>query len=117
MGFLPIDDLKLGATNRVEGINKIPIQYLHVLPKAIGITVNKVHGISDSIAELETCFDADVESMEGGAAMYACAKENINFIEIRTISNKVEPRNRANWNIPLAIENLNQTLIAIINEF
>jgi len=116
-GFIAIDDLGLGETNKVTATNNIPINHLYTLPKVIGVTVNKVHGNTDSIVELETMIDADVESMEGGAAMYVCVKENINFIEIRTISNKVEPRNKANWNIPLAIKNLNQTLIAIINEF
>jgi len=115
-GFIPIDGMGMNETNRVLSTNAFPIQHLHTLPKGIGITVNKVHGITDSIVEVETQFDADIESMEGGAAMFVSKMEKVNFIEIRTISNRVEPRNKANWNIALAITNLNKTLIAITNE-
>jgi futalosine hydrolase len=116
-GFIPITEMGLNETNRVESTNTFPIQHLYTLPKGAGITVNKVHGNTDSIVEVEVQFDADVESMEGGAAMFVCHQEKLNFIEIRTISNRVEPRNKANWNIPLAITNLNKTLLAITNEF
>jgi futalosine hydrolase len=32
-------------------------------------------------------------------------------IQLRSISNYVEPRNRSNWNIPLAIKALNDYLL------
>ena len=36
------------------------------------------------------------------------------FLEIRSISNHVEPRNRAAWDIPLAIGQLNEVLIGML---
>jgi futalosine hydrolase len=51
-----------------------------------------------------------VESMEGAAVAYVAAQLNINAIQIRSISNRVEKRNRNNWKIALAVENLNITL-------
>lgn len=81
------------------------------LPAAQGLTVNKVHGTSGSIAAIRAKYpDAQVESMEGAAFFYACLSAQIPFLEIRSISNYVEVRNREAWDLPLAIHNLNQVL-------
>jgi futalosine hydrolase len=75
--------------------------------EAKGITVNKVHGNKKSIEQMQQIYDPDVESMEGAAVAFCCLKYQINFIQLRAISNRVEKRNKENWNIPLAIKNLN----------
>jgi len=80
-----------------------------------GISVQKVHGSTIQIEELKKRTTAEVESMEGAAFFYACLMEKVPFLEIRSISNYVEARNKENWNIPLAIEKLNKTLIEIIS--
>lgn len=80
------------------------------LPKVHGITVNKVHGSAASIEQLKRRTNASVESMEGAAVFYNCLMYQTPFLEIRSVSNYVEPRNRDAWEIPLAIENLNQVL-------
>lgn len=88
------------------------------LPAAHGISVNKVHGHEMSIARLIPKYpDAAVESMEGAAFFYACLSEGIPFIEIRSISNEVAPRDKEKWNIPLAVDRLNETLIALLDSF
>ena len=87
------------------------------LPKAKGLTINKVHGQSSSIAALRHRTDSQIETMEGAAFFYVCMVEKISFLQIRAISNFVEPRNRDNWNIPLAITNLNQILEELIETF
>lgn len=84
------------------------------LPKAQGLTVNHVHGSASSIEQAMAKFDADVESMEGAAFFYACLIEQVPFLEIRSISNYVEPRNRDNWNIPLAIDQLNAVVVEVL---
>ncbi|MBK7871496.1 MAG: futalosine hydrolase [Saprospiraceae bacterium] len=84
------------------------------LPTVKGFSVNKVHGFEPSIEAIRQRFPADVETMEGAAFFYACLIENQKFLAIRAISNYVESRNRDNWNIPLAIENLNKILMEII---
>lgn len=85
------------------------------LPKVKGTSVNRVHGYQLSIDQFIRRSDAQVESMEGAAFFYACLMENTPFIEIRAVSNYVEPRNRDNWNLPLAIDNLNKTLIELVS--
>ncbi len=88
------------------------------LPQANGITVTKATGAEASIAALRARYpDAQVESMEGAAFMYACLLAEVPFMQIRGVSNRVEPRNRANWKIPEAIEAVTvvvwETLLAL----
>lgn len=88
------------------------------LPVANGLTVNKVHGSGASIDMIRAKYpDAQLESMEGAAFFFSCLHAGIPFLEIRAISNYVEPRNREAWNLPLAIANLNETLREIIGSF
>lgn len=84
------------------------------LPRAFGITVNKVNGSQVSIDKTIAKYNPEVESMEGAAFAYACLNANVNFLQIRSISNKVEPRNKENWNLPLAIEKLNEVLVGVV---
>lgn len=56
---------------------------------------------------------ADIENMEGVAFFAACLKYKVPFLEIRTISNTVSPL-RDDWNIDLALENLNAELEKLI---
>ena len=85
------------------------------LKKAKGITVNTVHGNEKTIAEIMSRLNPDVESMEGAACFMVCEQFEISCIQIRAISNKVEKRNTANWNLPLAIKNLNNKVEQIIS--
>ncbi|MCR9289558.1 MAG: futalosine hydrolase [Bacteroidetes bacterium] len=87
------------------------------LKKVNGLTINKVHGYTNSIEAIQKKYAVDIESMEGAAFFLACKLEEIPFLQIRSISNYVESRNRENWNLPLAIENLNKTVIEMLGVF
>lgn len=87
---------------------------LQLLPKAKGITVNTVHGNNNSIEKIIQKLNPDVESMEGQAFLYICNEEKLKCAQIRAISNDVEERNFQNWNIKLAIENLNDIAFRIL---
>lgn len=87
------------------------------LKKVKGITVNKVHGNAQSIEKTIQLHQPQTESMEGAAVFYACQQLNIPAMQIRSISNYVEPRNRESWQIGLAVKNLNDWLIEFINKF
>ncbi|MFN0174132.1 MAG: futalosine hydrolase [Saprospiraceae bacterium] len=85
------------------------------LPSCNGLTVNKVHGTEASIQKIRAKYpDVQVESMEGAAFFYACLSSGVPFAEIRSISNRVEPRNRDAWDLPLAIRNLNDVLVGML---
>jgi len=82
--------------------------------KVSGITVNKVHGTESSIQKISKKYNAEIETMEGAAFLYTSKIMDIKCIQIRAISNYVEPRNKDNWNIQLAIDSLNKALISIM---
>jgi futalosine hydrolase len=74
---------------------------------AKGITVNKVHGHLVSIQKIKSSYPgAEIESMEGAAFYFACALSDQPSLQIRAISNYVEPRNREDWKIAEALSAL-----------
>ena len=84
------------------------------LKKVKSITVNTVHGNTKSIKKIIERLNPDIESMEGASIFQVCHEFNVPCLQIRSISNKVEKRNKKKWDIPLAINNLNQTVSEII---
>ena len=84
------------------------------LPQVTGITVNAVSGNEIQIQMRKQNFSADIETMEGAAVAYICLSEGIDFIQIRSVSNPVELRNKDNWDISLAIESLSGAVINIL---
>jgi len=86
------------------------------LPQVAGITVNTVHGEDEAIAAVVARVSPQVESMEGAAFMYACLIAGVPFAQIRAVSNYVERRNRAAWQLGPAIEALGQTASALITQ-
>lgn len=89
---------------------------LAALPQVSGITVNTVHGDETSIATLTARCAPQVESMEGAAFMYACLIAGVPFAQVRAVSNYVERRNRAAWQLPDAIAALGLTATALLQE-
>jgi futalosine hydrolase len=85
------------------------------LKKVRGITTNKSHGRLESINELRSKFSGQVESMEGAVVFYVCKWVGVDCCQVRSISNYVEPRDSALWNIPLALEKLNISVLSILN--
>lgn len=102
--FITPNDMGLHIENEVS----MPPQTQY--PKVRGITVNTVHGDDLSIVKIVNRLQPQVESMEGAACMMACRVFNIKCVQLRAISNYVEKRNKSNWNIPLAVQNLNTAL-------
>jgi len=102
--FLSPREIGLDAIVTVE----MPIQTK--LLAVSGITVNTVHGDDKAISQIVHRLNPQVESMEGAACMLACQNGGVPCVQLRAISNYVEKRNKANWDIPLAIQNLNQEL-------
>lgn len=91
-------------------VNPVQSAAFNALPKVNGLTVHKASGSQSTIQRLTEAFSPEVESMESAAFFYTCLLESVPFGAVRAVSNRVEPRNRAAWNIPLAIKNLNDFL-------
>jgi len=109
--FLTIADLGFGENHFKSRTDKKV-----GLPTVKGITVNRVTGSEGSIKNLKKRLGPTTESMEGAAVFFACKQQNIDCIQVRSISNYVEPRNKDNWKMGLAIKNLNDWAIAFIGE-
>jgi futalosine hydrolase len=114
--FISIEKLGFGA-----GIFKptSSISYFTKKVKLIqanAITVNKVHGNEDSIANTVERLNPQLESMEGASFFYACRELKVPCIQIRAVSNYVEKRNRDNWQIGLAVKNLNTFALDLLKE-
>lgn len=86
------------------------------LKNVSSITVNKVHGNEQTIAQIIQKYNADIENMEGLAFYYVMHLMQKPSIEIRSISNYVEKRNKDNWKLSEAIHQLNQTMINILSK-
>jgi futalosine hydrolase len=80
-----------------------------------GLTVETASGEQNQIERLKKMFNADIETMEGAAFFYVCNRTKSPFLEIRTISNYVEPRDKSKWNIPLALNNLAKETFDFLN--
>ncbi len=96
--------------------NKLNIRFTEgVLTQNIlqvkSITVNTSSGSKYRINNLVNKFNADIETMEGASVAFVANNKLVPVIQIRAISNYVEPRNKNNWDINLAINNLNNYLL------
>lgn len=98
-------------TNRqlINPLTNVP--HLPELPVASGVTINTVSGSERTRQLLLDKYSPEVESMEGAAFHYACLLEKVPFLQLRSISNYVEVRDKSKWKIQLAIKELNDTLI------
>ncbi len=108
--FIPIETLGFGESCFY------PAKAITQLKQVKAITVNTVHGHEESIAEISHRLQPQLESMEGAAFFYACKQAGVAGVQIRAVSNYVERRNRDNWQIGLAIKNLNNFAIALLND-
>jgi futalosine hydrolase len=119
--FHKLDVEKLSEINTGEGIiiNNSPInnEAVRKLRMVKAISVNTINGNEEKIKKIIADFNPDIETMEGVAFMYACSKVKLPYLQIRSISNYVEKRNTNNWKINLAIDNLNKTILEIINSY
>jgi futalosine hydrolase len=87
------------------------------LPFAKGITVNKIGDDQLQNKMIREKFLPDIESMEGAAFHYVCLQQKNNFLQLRSISNRVGERDKSKWKLKESIENLNKELLKIIENF
>jgi futalosine hydrolase len=100
---------------------KLPNQWLGKynllgLKEVSGITVNEITTHPERIQKLIKKYNPCIESMEGAALHYVARESSIPFIQIRAISNYIGERDKSNWQMKLAIDNLNQTLLQYIDQ-
>jgi futalosine hydrolase len=116
MGYTDLGNAPFTNGKLCNPVSNLKYKSLVNLPKVNGLTVNLVSGNEGDIEKKISKFSADIESMEGAGIFYVCLLQNVPFIEIRAISNKVEPRNVKNWNVPLAIMKLSEITANLMEE-
>lgn len=98
-------------------INPVSRDKYHLkLREVDALTVNTVTGSEETVTQKMSLYNCTLETMEGAALHYVCLLEKQEFIQLRAISNYVEKRNRAVWEIDKAINNLNDYLVNIIEK-
>ncbi|HEU4472943.1 MAG TPA: futalosine hydrolase [Flavisolibacter sp.] len=80
------------------------------------VSVNEISTNSERI-EIYRALGASVESMEGAALHYVALKENLRFLQIRSISNYAGERDKKKWAMAEAITSLNTALQELILKF
>ncbi|MEI6488850.1 MAG: futalosine hydrolase [Bacteroidota bacterium] len=118
--FLSLEEMGINEPSRFDV--RMPMEkdfnpFVDLLPKVNGITVNTVHGNEKSIDKVVARLHPMVESMEGAGFLYSIMSNTTPYAQIRAVSNFVEQRNKNAWNIPLAINNLTDKMIEILDYF
>lgn len=104
--------------NEIKNPHRAPdfFEYdLSKTPSVRSITVNTVSGDEAQIAEMKKRYDPDIENMEGAAVALVCNRENIPCFEFRSVSNRVEPRDRSKWDIATALRNLHSFIVPLLS--
>lgn len=84
------------------------------LPLARAISVNTISSGKKQAEQRAVHYNAMLESMEGAALHYVALQEGIPFLQIRSVSNYCGERNKRKWNIPGAIQSLNEALNVLL---
>ncbi len=80
------------------------------------VTVSTCTGTRKRASELQKMWGAVCENMEGAAVAHICALYNIPLIELRGVSNIVEDRDTAKWDIELASKNCCMAVFELLRE-
>ncbi len=86
------------------------------LPEVSAVTINEISTSKTRIQQIIKKYNPVTESMEGAALHYICREAGIPFLQVRGISNYIGERNKENWKIKEAIDNLNQSIIKYIDK-
>jgi futalosine hydrolase len=86
------------------------------LAAVVSRTVHTCSGAANTIRQRQAFMSADIENMEGYAFFQYMQTLSVPYIQIRSISNHVEPRNKDHWQIETALTQLAQTTSTILNQ-
>lgn len=113
--FVSLEDLGLMEESAIVNAAPPANAVLQQLPVVSAISVNTVHGRDRTIAAVVERFHPQVESMEGAAFAHACVLSGVPYAQVRAVSNIVERRNRDRWRLDVAIRNVNDVALRILD--
>lgn len=83
--------------------------------KGVFVTVNGATATARRGAMLRAAHNGLCENMEGGAVARVCAEFAVPCLEVRCVSNMVEDRNPANWQLAAAMHKCGQAVSLLID--
>lgn len=86
------------------------------LPRATGITVNKIPGTYDAIENFERKAHGDIVSLDGAAIFFAAKMLNINVLSLKVASRYVEPWLKQVPHFEGSVKQLNMRTIDVIKK-
>ena len=84
------------------------------LPVVNAISVNEITTDPRRVLLYKKLFNPVIESMEGAALHYVCLREQVPFLQIRSVSNYIAERNKRNWKMSMAVSTLNNALYQVL---
>lgn len=111
-GFISVDELGFGRSSwksdLAEKITNFPAHRGQIL------TLSTATGTEARQQELADRYPAAfAEAMEGAGAAAAASLMKVDFLEIRTISNLIGPRDKGSWELETALQALSKSLIQL----
>lgn len=98
-------------------INRNLHQIETTAPQVKAVTVNLLTDNPVYIEQMKLKYGAKVESMEGAALHFICLQNEIPFLQIRGISNRIGERDKSKWKIEEAVRASNDLLSEIYLSF
>lgn len=95
--------------------NNIDKKVVYEMPEGKGITVNKSSGTIESIKKIQDKYRPDTESMEGASFFYCCLMNSTPCMQLRSVSNYIEQRNKDAWKIEEALVALRKTSESLLS--
>ena len=94
---------------------EILLRHDYLCKKGAFVTVNGVTATAKRGALLQAAHNGLCENMEGGAVARVCAEFAVPCLEVRCVSNMVEDRNPANWQLAAAVQKCGQVVSLLID--
>jgi futalosine hydrolase len=105
----PLDSRYLAQAAEILGARELGCK------KGVFVTVNGVSATARRGAMLRAAYNGLCENMEGGAVARVCEEFAIPCLEVRCVSNMVEDRNPANWQLAAAVHKCGQAVSLLID--
>jgi futalosine hydrolase len=111
LGLLPEDEMPYENGWLVNTGNLIRASKL---PRVKAITTNEITSATGRIELYRQKYDPKLESLEGAALHYVALNENIDFLQIRSVSNYIGERDKEKWRLKESIAALNNTVAELL---
>lgn len=83
--------------------------------KGVFVTVNGATATAKRGALLQAAHNGLCENMEGGAVARVCSEFSLPCLEVRCVSNMVEDRNPANWQLAAAVRKCGEAVSLLLD--